>query len=571
MSTTTQNKNISPHILSTAAPSLPQQTHYPSKNIGSPITGLVPSKNVQNIQFPQTQRPFSYITTPNYNGEQFKPMSTIDTGLKPPPSNYKPYTPAPPASTYKPPIFDPYKNHFFSSTPTSLTPIFNSGYSQKPQDLEEIRPSPESKRPVVVLTHHFPTINPLKNGYDDFTSFSSPSGPAIHPYVRQKSRPNVGIKLQPKTPQHPYLQQIQHHQHNQHQHPHKPNPTILALQSQQQKVHRLHQEGLEIAEHQIAQVASRNAEISNLRSQLGPEDSSKRDNFEPQASHRETKEIHNGDTKSFGKPAIAIVTSTSSTSSRVQKAPVITVHSVSSASGKPVINRINYKPETEYKSELEKLFSNTEEEKEEEKDPDMDLEQLLLAWKLKTNQEVTKDDIEKVFASLDTSKFKNGQTISLSDIFNLMSNFSQDRREEEITRDPPTNYDDYTEEELAYDPFYEDIPKVTSSGRQKRSSQTETEVKIKPLESVRTLKSDGEELRVRTKNQSATKVANPQFKGRRRSKFKYIPREEEVAVTPKPFPETGFTCKGKIPGGYYADTEANCELYHICADAGNGR
>lgn len=29
-------------------------------------------------------------------------------------------------------------------------------------------------------------------------------------------------------------------------------------------------------------------------------------------------------------------------------------------------------------------------------------------------------------------------------------------------------------------------------------------------------------------------------------------------------PETSFTCEGKVVGGYYADTEASCQLFHIC-------
>lgn len=585
LSTTIQNKNVGGNVGSTAAPPQQQQTpqqhqqqhsHF-SKNSGGQLTGLLPTKN---IQFTQTQRPFGFVTTQNYNDDQYKQTQSVDAGYKQPPSSFKPYTPVTPSSTYKPPVYDPYKNPFFSSTPTPLTPIFINSFNQKPQGLEEVRPSEESKRPVVVLTHHFPTISPLKPNYDEFTGFSSPPGPVIHPYVHQKNRPHVGIKIQSKQPphQHPYLQQIQHHQHHLHQHPHKPNPTILALQSQQQKVHRLHQEGLEIAEHQIAQIASRNAEISNLRSQQRDRSNARGDNFEPQSSHRETKEIRTGDVQHFGKPSIAIVTSTSSTSSRVQKAPVITVQSVSSASGKPVITHIDYKPETEYKTELEKLFSDTEVPKKEEHDSDMDLEQLLLAWKLKTNQEVTKDDIEKVFARLDTSKFKNGQTISLSDIFNLMNNDSEEV-EEETTRVPPMSYDEYTEEDVPYDPFYKDVPKVSGSNRQKRESELDGEVYLNPVESGR--RQYDEESRFRTVKSSAINL-NPQFESRSNEEKDSPPAtlsqvnenledKTEVTTTTKPFPKTSFSCEKKIPGGFYADTETDCQLFHVCSDSGNGR
>ncbi|XP_046489908.1 uncharacterized protein [Neodiprion pinetum] len=29
-------------------------------------------------------------------------------------------------------------------------------------------------------------------------------------------------------------------------------------------------------------------------------------------------------------------------------------------------------------------------------------------------------------------------------------------------------------------------------------------------------------------------------------------------------PETSFTCRGKTPGGYYADIEARCQVFHVC-------
>merc|ERR1719187_767401 len=35
-------------------------------------------------------------------------------------------------------------------------------------------------------------------------------------------------------------------------------------------------------------------------------------------------------------------------------------------------------------------------------------------------------------------------------------------------------------------------------------------------------------------------------------------------------PETSFLCDGQVDGGYYADTEAECQAFHICASDGNG-
>lgn len=29
-------------------------------------------------------------------------------------------------------------------------------------------------------------------------------------------------------------------------------------------------------------------------------------------------------------------------------------------------------------------------------------------------------------------------------------------------------------------------------------------------------------------------------------------------------PETNFDCRDKILGGYYADPEANCQMFHVC-------
>jgi len=35
-------------------------------------------------------------------------------------------------------------------------------------------------------------------------------------------------------------------------------------------------------------------------------------------------------------------------------------------------------------------------------------------------------------------------------------------------------------------------------------------------------------------------------------------------------PESGFTCDGQVDGGYYADPEAECQVFHICTSDGKG-
>ena len=35
-------------------------------------------------------------------------------------------------------------------------------------------------------------------------------------------------------------------------------------------------------------------------------------------------------------------------------------------------------------------------------------------------------------------------------------------------------------------------------------------------------------------------------------------------------PESGFTCEGQVDGGYYADGEAECQVFHICTNDGAG-
>ena len=33
-------------------------------------------------------------------------------------------------------------------------------------------------------------------------------------------------------------------------------------------------------------------------------------------------------------------------------------------------------------------------------------------------------------------------------------------------------------------------------------------------------------------------------------------------------PNTSFSCDGKASGGYYADPEAGCQVFHVCVRAG---
>jgi hypothetical protein len=51
-------------------------------------------------------------------------------------------------------------------------------------------------------------------------------------------------------------------------------------------------------------------------------------------------------------------------------------------------------------------------------------------------------------------------------------------------------------------------------------------------------------------------------------------RESETELpnlSPTSLPETNFTCADKIPGGYYADLEADCQLFHICSIGRHGK
>lgn len=35
-------------------------------------------------------------------------------------------------------------------------------------------------------------------------------------------------------------------------------------------------------------------------------------------------------------------------------------------------------------------------------------------------------------------------------------------------------------------------------------------------------------------------------------------------LSPDNLPDTSFTCEDKVTGGYYADVEADCQLFHVC-------
>merc|ERR1719458_864202 len=35
-------------------------------------------------------------------------------------------------------------------------------------------------------------------------------------------------------------------------------------------------------------------------------------------------------------------------------------------------------------------------------------------------------------------------------------------------------------------------------------------------------------------------------------------------LSPDNLPDTAFTCEDKVTGGYYADMEADCQLFHVC-------
>jgi hypothetical protein len=50
-----------------------------------------------------------------------------------------------------------------------------------------------------------------------------------------------------------------------------------------------------------------------------------------------------------------------------------------------------------------------------------------------------------------------------------------------------------------------------------------------------------------------------------------IPPAESPLQPQISIPKTNFTCSDKIPGGYYADLEADCQLFHICSMGRHGK
>lgn len=36
-------------------------------------------------------------------------------------------------------------------------------------------------------------------------------------------------------------------------------------------------------------------------------------------------------------------------------------------------------------------------------------------------------------------------------------------------------------------------------------------------------------------------------------------------------PETNFSCDGKVIGGYYADVETGCQMFHVCTIGQKGK
>merc|ERR1711910_24397 len=45
---------------------------------------------------------------------------------------------------------------------------------------------------------------------------------------------------------------------------------------------------------------------------------------------------------------------------------------------------------------------------------------------------------------------------------------------------------------------------------------------------------------------------------------------EDYPIFPLP-PDTSFLCEVQPVEGYYADPEADCQLYHVCSDSGDGK
>jgi len=47
-------------------------------------------------------------------------------------------------------------------------------------------------------------------------------------------------------------------------------------------------------------------------------------------------------------------------------------------------------------------------------------------------------------------------------------------------------------------------------------------------------------------------------------------KDEPPSFNYDTLPSTSFSCKGRLPGRYYADAETDCQLFHVCVRM-NGR
>lgn len=117
----------------------------------------------------------------------------------------------------------------------------------------------------------------------------------------------------------------------------------------------------------------------------------------------------------------------------------------------------------------------------------------------------------------------------------------------------------------------EELEEATEETTKKNKSKDEEETR-KPSRSKNT----------RTPRPKKTKIKEPDYDDEDRDgsalhpvvvapEFEVIrhKRQEQILGAPcysyESMPRTSFSCFGMIPGGYYADMETSCQLYHVCA------
>jgi hypothetical protein len=146
------------------------------------------------------------------------------------------------------------------------------------------------------------------------------------------------------------------------------------------------------------------------------------------------------------------------------------------------------------------------------------------------------------------------------------------------TQPPPTaptgSDDEEYDVDYALESFYKDVPKVAHSQSVSLSVSTSSS-SSKPIIGNWVSYCHANMLTLFLISVAHRAVGRAKRQSRRRTpKRRSAPVAEEQAEvtttttlpppTPPTIPETSFSCADKIPGGFYADVEAECKVFHIC-------